>query len=168
MISTVILAAQVALAAAAPSHAYTVQPHDTLSGIAAAHGATLSAIEQANPAVTNPDVIYVGQSLNLVGSSGVGVDGTSDPAAQPAQPGSTTAPASVSIPGMPQALANCIWYRESTNGTNPAAHGNQFGIILASGYTVAGDSVAQQEQVAGQIYASAGGAAWLADGCPGT
>jgi hypothetical protein len=69
---------------------------------------------------------------------------------------------------MPRSLANCIWFRESTNGTNPAAHGNQFGTIPASGCNVAGDSVAPQEAVAGQIYASAGGAAWSADHCPGT
>jgi LysM domain len=81
--------------------------------------------------------------------------------------GSTPA-SGISIPGMPQSLANCIWFRESTNGTNPAAGGNQFGIIPASGFNVAGDSVAQQEQVAGQIFAQSGGAAWAADGCPGT
>lgn len=74
----------------------------------------------------------------------------------------------ISIPGMPQSLANCIWFRESTDGTNPAADGNQFGIIPASGFNVSGMSVAQQEQVAGQIYAQSGGAAWAADGCPGT
>lgn len=78
------------------------------------------------------------------------------------------APSGISIPGMPQGLANCIWFRESTNGTNPAAGGNQFGIIPASGFNVAGDSVAQQEQVAGQIFAQSGGGAWAADGCPGT
>ena len=77
-------------------------------------------------------------------------------------------PSAISIPGMPQGLANCIWFRESTNGTNPAANGNQFGIIPASGFNVAGDSVAQQEQVAGQIFAQSGGGAWAADGCPGT
>jgi hypothetical protein len=69
---------------------------------------------------------------------------------------------------VPQSLASCIWYRESTDGQNPAAHGNQFGIIPVSGYNVAGDSVAQQEQVAGQLFAAYGGSPWLADGCPGT
>lgn len=88
--------------------------------------------------------------------------------APPVQPSSTNMASGVSIPGMPQSLANCIWQRESTSGTNPAAGGNQFGIIPASGYNVAGDSVQQQEQVAGQIYAQSGGAAWAADGCPGT
>jgi hypothetical protein len=34
---------------------------------------------------------------------------------------------------------------------------NYFGIIPASGHVVAGLSLAQQERVAGQIYASAGG-----------
>ena len=90
------------------------------------------------------------------------------PTPQPAPPASTNTASGVSIPGMPQSLANCIWQRESTSGTNPAAGGNQFGIIPASGYNVSGDSVQQQEQVAGQIYSQSGGAAWAADGCPGT
>ena len=90
------------------------------------------------------------------------------PGPAPVQPSSTNTASGISIPGMPQSLANCIWFRESTNGTNPAAGGNQFGIIPASGFSVAGDSVQQQEQVAGQIYAQSGGAAWAADGCPGT
>jgi hypothetical protein len=72
------------------------------------------------------------------------------------------------IPGMSDSMASCIAYRESTNDTNPAADGNAFGIIPASGYNVAGDSLSQQEQVAGQIYAQSGGGAWAADGCPGT
>lgn len=70
------------------------------------------------------------------------------------------------VPGMPQSFTNCIAFRESTNGTNPAAHGNIFGIIPASGHNVSGMSVAQQEQVAGQIFASVGTAAWAPfDGC---
>ncbi len=70
------------------------------------------------------------------------------------------------VPGMPQSFTNCIAFRESTNGTNPAANGNVFGIIPASGHNVSGMSVAQQEQVAGQIYATSGAAAWGPfDGC---
>ncbi len=76
------------------------------------------------------------------------------------------------IPGMPASLARCIAWRESssvygsTTVGNPAAGGNAYGIIPASGYSVAGLSIAQQNAVAGQIYATAGASAWTAfDGC---
>jgi LysM repeat protein len=69
------------------------------------------------------------------------------------------------IPGVPQSYAACVAYRESTNNTNPAAHGNAYGIIPASGYNVAGDSIAQQKQVFKEIYDTTGASAWAADGC---
>jgi hypothetical protein len=69
------------------------------------------------------------------------------------------------IPGVPQSFAACVAYRESTNNTNPAAHGNAYGIIPASGYNVGGDSIAQQKQVFKQIYDTSGRGAWAADGC---
>jgi LysM repeat protein len=42
---------------------YTVQPGDTLYGIADAHGVTLEALEAANPQIHDPDTIYVGESV---------------------------------------------------------------------------------------------------------
>lgn len=69
------------------------------------------------------------------------------------------------IPGVPYSFASCVAYRESTNGTNPAANGNVYGIIPASGYNVSGDSIAQQKQVFKQIYDTVGPSAWAADGC---
>jgi lysozyme len=69
------------------------------------------------------------------------------------------------IPGVPSSFAACVAYRESTNDTNPAAHGDAYGIIPASGYNVSGDSLAQQKQVFKQIYDSTGPSAWAADGC---
>jgi hypothetical protein len=69
------------------------------------------------------------------------------------------------IPGVPQSFAACVAYRESTDDTNPAADGNAYGIIDASGYDVSGDSLAQQKQVFEQIYDTAGPRAWAADGC---
>jgi lysozyme len=69
------------------------------------------------------------------------------------------------IPGVPSSFAACVAYRESTNDTNPAAHGDAYGIIPASGYNVSGDSLAQQKQVFKQIYDSTGPGAWAADGC---
>lgn len=49
---------------------YTVQSGDTLSGIAAKFGTTVSALVQAN-GISNPNVIYVGQKIVLGGSSSV-------------------------------------------------------------------------------------------------
>ena len=72
------------------------------------------------------------------------------------------------IPGVPSSLASCVAYRESTNLQNPAADGNAYGIIPASGYNVEGASLAQQKQVFAELYAQDGGAPWAADGCPGT
>lgn len=189
-----------ALAIAAALHSggpVTVQAGDTLSGIAASEGVPLSSLEAANPQVSDPNVIFAGETVNSPGSSpaaslapayqpsSISGDSASSGGSSsvPISPpsslgGSSGAPSSsslpsgggsgFSIPGMPQSLANCIAFRESTNGTNPAANGNVFGIIPASGFNVAGMSVAQQEQVAGQIYATTGGSAWSANGCPGT
>lgn len=69
------------------------------------------------------------------------------------------------IPGVPSSFAACVAYRESTNNTNPAANGNAYGIIPASGYNVSGDSIAQQKQVFKEIYDTTGPSAWAADGC---
>ena len=48
---------------------YTVQSGDTMSGIAARHGVSLGALEGANPQVRNPNLINIGQRLNLPGGS---------------------------------------------------------------------------------------------------
>jgi LysM repeat protein len=78
---------------------------------------------------------------------------------------STSASSLADIPGVPEAFAACVAYRESTDDTNPAADGNAYGIIPASGYNVAGDSIAQQKQVFEEIYDTTGPSAWAADGC---
>jgi murein DD-endopeptidase MepM/ murein hydrolase activator NlpD len=72
------------------------------------------------------------------------------------------------IPGVPSSFAACVAYRESTDLQNPAADGNAYGIIPASGYNVEGTSLANQKQVFAELYAQDGGAPWAADGCPGT
>jgi hypothetical protein len=91
---------------------------------------------------------------------------TSTPAQSAAGSASTGGSGALSdIPGVPQSFAACVAYRESTNNTNPAAHGNAYGIIPASGHNVSGDSIAQQKQVFKQIYDTTGPSAWAADGC---
>jgi hypothetical protein len=59
-----------------------------------------------------------------------------------------------------------VAYTESTDLQNPAANGNAYGIIPASGYNVSGDSLAQQKQVFSELYAADGSSPWTADGCP--
>jgi len=63
---------------------YTVKSGDSLSAIAAAHGVSLQALEAANPQITNPNLIYPGQNINIPGSGGT----TSAP---PSSTGSTSA-----------------------------------------------------------------------------
>jgi hypothetical protein len=180
--------------------AYLVQPGDTLSGIAASHGVNLAAVEAANPQLSDPNVIYAGQTVEVPGGSSAshgsytpqsytasGSGSQSAPAA-PSAP-SYRSPSSISsaaprassggssgyssgslsdIPGVPQALAACVASAESTNLQNPAANGNAYGIIPASGYDVSGTSLAHQKQVFAQLYQQYGGTPWASDGCPGT
>jgi LysM repeat protein len=44
---------------------YVVQPGDTLGNIAARAGTTVYAIMSVNPQITNPNIIYVGQVINM-------------------------------------------------------------------------------------------------------
>jgi hypothetical protein len=188
--------------------AYLVQPGDTLSGIAASHSVSLAAVEAANPHISNFNLIFAGQTVELPsGSSATAVISGSQ--AAPAQQSvsvkqsvpvqqsapSYTAPSSTAsatatvhhststgstgssgysssslsdIPGVPSSLASCVAYRESTDLQNPAADGNAYGIIPASGYNVYGTSLAHQKQVFAELYAQDGATPWAADGCPGT
>ncbi|MBO9664703.1 phage tail tip lysozyme [Dokdonella sp.] len=65
---------------------YTVRNGDTMSGIAAQHGVSLSALISANPQIKNPNLIYSGQAVHIPGggsSSGSqgssGVNGSTGP-----------------------------------------------------------------------------------------
>ena len=49
----------------ATGNTYVVQPGDTLAKIAQRTGTTVRAILAVNPQITNPNVIYVGQVINL-------------------------------------------------------------------------------------------------------
>jgi hypothetical protein len=48
-----------------PSAVYRVQDGDTLSSIAEAHGVTLAALEAANPQISDPGLIFVGEFVNI-------------------------------------------------------------------------------------------------------
>jgi putative chitinase len=84
-------------APAPASRSYTVQPGDTLSGIAARHGSTVGAIAQAN-GISNPDFIQVGQRLTIPGGS---APSTPSQPSQPPQPGPVSGPGPVTGPSEP-------------------------------------------------------------------
>ena len=175
--------------------AYLVQPGDTLSGIAASHGVSLAAVEAANTKIADPTVIYAGQTVEIPAGSSAAQGSpashnstTQSSGSQSATPRTsssstarTTSTATTSsssgsssgysssslsdIPGVPQSFAACVAYRESTNLQNPAANGNAYGIIPASGYNVSGTSLAHQKQVFAELYQQHGSSPWAADGC---
>lgn len=157
----------------------TVQPGDTLSGIAASHGVAEQALETANPQIANPNLIYAGQVINLPGggSSSVGAVSTPTappaPAAAPQQPSApapaTSAPSTSggvsSVPGVPQAFAKCVAWHESGNGQYAAYNGGTYGIITASGVNVNGAPLSVQKQAFSKLYAQLGTKPWHGDGC---
>jgi LysM repeat protein len=187
------------LLAAVALAAYLVHPGDTLSGIAASHGVSLAAVEAANSRLSNPNLVYAGQTVEIPEGSSAshgssttrsstarsstaaqGVSQSAAPAGSPSSIASAVTQTSSGgssgysssslsdIPGVPQSLAACVAYRESTDLQNPAANGNAYGIIPASGYNVDGTSLANQKQVFAKLYQQYGGSPWAADGCPGT
>jgi hypothetical protein len=88
---------------------------------------------------------------------------SSTASAAPAAPTATSSGGYSSVPGVPASFAACVAKRESSNG---AGSSNIYGIIPASGYSVAGKSVAQQKQVFSQLYAKVGTSGWSPyDGC---
>jgi LysM repeat protein len=58
---------------------YTVQPGDTLGAIASKNGTTVDAIMQANPQISDPNSIDVGQKVKLPGRTGGGGSGSTQP-----------------------------------------------------------------------------------------
>ena len=177
--------------------AYLVQPGDTLSGIASAHNASLAAVETANSSIPNFDLIFAGQTVHIPtgsaahasshtqtshhassasskhttsysSSSGTTQTASTTQSTSTGSSGYSSSGSLSDIPGVPSSFAACVAYRESTNLQNPAANGNAYGIIPASGYNVYGTSVAHQKQVFAELYHQYGGSPWAADGCPGT
>jgi LysM repeat protein len=153
------------LLAAAALVAYLIKPGDTLSGIASSHSVKVAAVQAANPQIKNPNLIYAGQIIKLPkgspaadrshtpsvhtsahrhsapshrSSSHKSSSHTTRAVTRSTSHGSSGFSSSSlsDIPGVPRSFAACVAYRESTNLQNPAAHGNAYGIIPASGYNV--------------------------------
>jgi LysM repeat protein len=76
---------------------YTVQRGDTLNRIAARFGTTLAALRAANPSITNINLIYPGQVINVTG-------GGTAPQPTPA-PGATPVPGGTPLPPPPGGFA---------------------------------------------------------------
>lgn len=181
---TAVAKTAVLAAALASSHAYTVVQGDTLSGIAASHGVSLSSVEADNPQFSeNFNLIYVGQTVNLSGG-GSAVSTESAPVHHYSSPASATftptpAPthsfssssgddsSSLSdVPGVPSGFAACVAERESSDGANQAYNGGVYGIITASGINVNGQSLSAQKAAFSQLYAEDGTQPWApSDGC---
>jgi hypothetical protein len=65
---------------------YTVKPGDSLSKIAMRNGVTLPQLLQANPQITDPNKISVGDAINLPGGSSVPVGSTENTQPLPTTP----------------------------------------------------------------------------------
>lgn len=113
-------AAYILLAALALIAHLTVQPGDTLSGIAASHGVSLSALETANPQITDPDLIFAGQTVNLPGTDTVvhsnGESDSGTPAGSSSQPPSSGSSASSSPSGSASPASSLAPVHHSSSG----------------------------------------------------
>jgi LysM repeat protein len=161
---------------------YTVQPGDTLNGIAQANEVSLSAVEQANPRIGNPSHIYAGETIVIpAGGSfaqwradGVDSDADGGSAAGGTTPptvraGGTTPP-TVSAGAPAGSFQACVISRESGGNPQVMNSSGHYGLYQFSAATWAragGNpadfghaSVAEQNQVFAQAYALWGTSPW--------
>lgn len=164
-------------AGSALASTHTVQAGDTLSGIASQSGVSLAQVEAANPQITNPDVITVGDLVNLPGA-GSGTGSSTPASSAPAsstQPSSTqaTTPATSQSSGgsAPSSFQQCVAWRESSNNPTASSAG-LYGILPSTwaslGYSgTAGQApVSVQNQAFQQLYDKYGTSPWAPyDGC---
>ncbi len=121
---------------------HTVQPGDTLSGIAASAGVPLSKVEAANRWIKNPNLIYAGQVVHVPdGRSGI----------TPMAPTYYQAPAASSTPSASSdtSAAASTTPAEST-GTSSASTGYSGGHVSQHGHVVGqhGHQLGQHGQLA--------------------
>jgi LysM repeat protein len=169
----------VGLAGPAMASTHTVQSGDTLSGIAAQSGVSLWSLESANPQIKNPNLIYVGQQVNVPdgksggssypGSSSTAGDGDADSddgvaaASTPAPSQSVSTPAAstsssaaavtqASGGSAPSSFQQCVAWRES--GNNPtASSAGLYGILPSTWASLGLSGTAGQASVAQQTQA---------------
>ena len=132
------------LAAAALASTHTVQPGDTLSGIAASAGVSLTKVEAANKWIKNPNLIYVGQVVHVPdGRSGI----------TPAAPTYYQAPAS---PGTSSADSDTS---DAASGTSSASTGYSSSAGTSSASTGYSSSAGTSSASTGTSATSGGGSA---------
>jgi LysM domain len=126
----------VGLAGPAMASTHTVQSGDTLSGIAAQSGVSLWSLESANPQIKNPNLIYVGQQVNVpggksggssyTGSSSTAGDGDGDSddgvaaASTPAPSQSVSTPAASTSPAS-SSSASTSTVTQASGGSAPSS-----------------------------------------------
>jgi LysM repeat protein len=168
---------------------HTVQSGDTLSGIAAEAGVSLQRVQAANPQITNPDVITVGQLVNVPDgqpgstssapaastSTGTSSSGTASSSASGSSSGASTSTGtssgtSTGTSSASSSYQDCVAWRESSN--NPSSPDGLYGILPSTwhslGYsgTAGQASVDQQNQAFQQLYDQYGTSPWSPyDGC---
>lgn len=157
--------------------AVLVQPGNTLSGIAASHGVSLAAVEQANPQITDPDLIYAGQSVVIPeGGSWTPSSAPSSPSSSSGSYSSSQPSASPSTsPSSDSGYQSCVIQRESGGDSQVMNSSGHYGLYQFDESTwVAGGgsasdfghaSVAEQNQVFASTYAARGSEPWSGDGC---
>ncbi len=173
----------IGLAGPAMASTHTVQSGDTLSGIAVQSGVSLWSLEAANPQIKNPNLIFVGQQVNVpdgksgssytssyTGSSSTTGDGDGDaddgvaaastPA--PSQSVSTPAPSTASAPSSTVTQASGGSASSSfqqcvawrESGNNPtASSAGLYGILPSTWASLGLSGTAGQASVAQQTQA---------------
>jgi LysM repeat protein len=172
IITTLAAGALMAGVAAAPALAstHTVGPGDTLSGIAARSGVSLAQVEAANPQIADPNLITVGELVNVPDGQAAAVS-PSPASASATEPATAPSTAATSSSGSaPSSFQQCVAWRESSDtATDPdGLYGMLPSTWQSLGYsgTAGQASVAQQNAAFQQLYARDGASPWAAyDGC---
>ena len=86
---------------------HNIAKGDTLSALAQKYGTSVSALQKANPKITNPDLIFAGDTLNIPGKSdsfgpsGGSPKGMSGPGGDSFQPGGASKTGGATAPSGP-------------------------------------------------------------------
>ena len=110
---------------------YTVRPGDTLWAIGARFGVSYQAIAQAN-GITNPNLIYAGQSLVIPGRSGTPAPPTPAP---PSNPGTGSVSGIEDRPGARGNAQQAIDFFMSKGLTRAQAAGIAGNLLFESGFS---------------------------------
>ncbi|TPR03800.1 TFIIH p62 subunit, N-terminal domain family protein [Aspergillus niger] len=105
---------------------YTIVSGDSLWKISQDHGVTLDALRAANPQITNPDLIYPGQELNIPGPDQPPPESRSIPG-PPVVPGAAGAPPAIP-PRPPMARPPPPWINAGRPGYKTVGYFTNWGV----------------------------------------